>query len=741
MLYSTLYKASTAKTDRVSQFVKDKQSGMSKFQIASDSNLVRQFAAIHNDKILLLTRTIIHTDTKAVAAWGDNTDLNCSPISYNPQQIQETFVSLISKAAADLFKIPVSAEDPVTMDPGNDADQPGPDRLNFPFATAEESPVIAVFPLILPIPSGVTFPTDKPMIDLKEEDFPDYPFAMQWINAVNYIIKNNGGNSLSAKDGLFKKDEIKATESFPAKSVNVPAPQMLLPDDDDYHLVSNTIRDDIADAKTLASTSAPAPLPGQDLSPPAQNASMAKALVDAINNSNLGKVPESKSDVESNKEFNDALIKYQLFFAIRNAVVDPSTGREETPIVSYPKISEEFKEVLRASKLQNKTSTLQDLMEAHLSTLKNHSDSYLDQGATLKSAMFDSVLTGSICNFLWNTKPLASDLASIKSRINPFHFATPRNRSYLYKDRIENGRLLQQQELAGEDDAKKERRATELYYDGQIRSYHDVQAVLCNMNALGTFMVGAAYPQTFLAKTLRYYDKVLRSSSAQTWLDQNHKVEHLAHALVLDIANQVYPFAEVASRLDYRNAIKNNNPIDPQAFIGPYDAGIQIANKLSNLVPYVHLGDYAMAPYTFELFQNKKKSSEKEPSDKKANDVKRETKRVADKKTPASSQPEKKQKINNSPGDKQGFLAWGGDARLPRFTICEKHSKTGKTSKLCSSNIFDNVCCKWGDKCQLLHIKGINDLEPENQKLFRKEIKANKDITWAASSSNPGTNP
>jgi hypothetical protein len=39
------------------------------------------------------------------------------------------------------------------------------------------------------------------------------------------------------------------------------------------------------------------------------------------------------------------------------------------------------------------------------------------------------------------------------------------------------------------------------------------------------------------------------------------------------------------------------------------------------------------------------------------------------------------------------------------------------------------------------NIKGINDLEPENQKLFREEIKANKDITWAASSSNPGTSP
>jgi hypothetical protein len=742
MLCSTLYKASIAKTDRVSQYVQDNISDMVKFQILSDTNLVRQFAAIHNDKIMVLTRTIIQSDTMAVAAWGDKTDLHCSPVSYNPLQLRETFVSLTPKASAELFKIPVSTEqDPVSMDPGVGSDQPGPDRLKFPFVTDEESPVIAVFPLLLPIPSGVTFPTDKLITDLKDEDFPNYPFAMQWINAVNYIIKNNGGNSLSAQDGLFKKDEIESHEAHPATSVNIPAPVMLSPDDESYHLVANAIRDDITEANAPEPETNMAPTPGQAPPQPAQTASIAKALVDALNNSNLGKAPESKSDVESNKDFNDTLIKYQLFFAIRNAVVDPNTGREETPVVSYPQISEEFKEVLRASKLQNKTATMQDLMEAHLGTIRNHSDSYLDQGTTLKSAMFDNVLTGSICSFLWSTKPLASDLDSIKSRINPFHLATPRNRSYLYKERIENGRLLQQQELAGEDDTKKERRATELYFDGQVKSHHDVQAVICNMNAFGQFMVGPQYAQTFLAKTLRHYDKVLRSSSAQVWLDQNHKIEHLAHALVLDIANQVYPFAEVASRLDYRNAIKNNKPIDPQAFVGPYEAGMQIANKLSNLVPYVHLGDYAMAPYTFELFQNKKKINEKQASDKKPNVEKRDNKRVADKKAPSSSQPEKKQKSSNSPGEKHGFLAWGGDARLPRFTICEKHAKTGKTSKLCSSNIFDNVCCKWGDKCQLLHIKSINDLEPENQKLFRKEVKANKDITWADSQSTSGTNP
>jgi hypothetical protein len=356
-------------------------------------------------------------------------------------------------------------------------------------------------------------------------------------------------------------------------------------------------------------------------------------------------------------------------------------------------------------------------MEAHLSTLKNHSDSYLNQGATLKSSMLDSVLTGSICNFLWNTKPLASDLASIKSRINPFHFATPRNRSYLHKDRIENGRLLQQQELAGEDDAKKERRATKLHHDGQVRSYHDVQAVLCNMNSLGTFMVGTAYSQTFLAKTLCYYDKVLRSLSAQIWLDQNHKVDHLAHALVLDIANQVHPYAEVASRLDCRNAIKNNNPTDPQAFVGPYDAGMQIANKLSNLVPYVHLGDCAMAPSTFELFQNRKKSSKKEPSDKKPNDVKRETKKVAGKKPPILSQPEKKKRSTTARATNK--VAWLGVAMLdsPGSPFAKSIPKLAKfqscarpmSSTMSAANGATSVSCSTS-KASMISNREINNV-------------------------------
>jgi hypothetical protein len=120
---------------------------------------------------------------------------------------------------------------------------------------------------------------------------------------------------------------------------------MLLPDDDDYHLVSNTIRDDIADAKTLASTTAPAPPPGQVPLSPAQNASMAKALVDAINNINLGKVPESKSDAESNKEINDALIKYQLFSQSEMQSLTPARAAKRlpsSPIPRYPKNSRRF---------------------------------------------------------------------------------------------------------------------------------------------------------------------------------------------------------------------------------------------------------------------------------------------------------------------------------------------------------------------------------------------------------------
>ena len=670
MLYSALYKASVANTETVSGYVKATQSSLVRGQISLDSNLVRQFMAVHNDNIILITRTRIRSDSVAIAAWGDETN-NVCPIVYNPDTIQQTFISLTPKAVAERFELPTATKDPVSMNPGSGAEQPGPDRLHFPFTNQDESPVIATFPLLLPIPVGISIPADKPMVDIKESDVPNYPLAMYWINAIKYIIEHNEGKSLSAQDGLFKKDDITGAinEPFPAENANIPAPTQLPPNDVDYKFVVNTIQDDIAavNPPPVESTTAP-----PNSSPSATNESMAKALVDAINSSSLGKQQESKSDAESNKEFNDAVIKYQLLFAIRNSVLDTTNDRDQEDIcaVSYPEITEEFKEVLRASKLSNKTALMQDLMEAHLGTLKNNSDSYLDQGATIQAAMFDSVLTGSLCNFLWSTKPLASDLDSIKSRVNPFHFATPRPRSYQYKERTEHGRLLQQQELAEEDVAKRERKATELYHDGQVRSYHDVHAVLCNLHAFGTFIVGSVYPQTFLARVLRKYDKVLRSTSAQIWLNHNHKIDHLAHSLVLDIANQVYPFAEVASRLDYRNAIKTGKLIDPQAFVGPYNAGLQIANKLSNLVPYVHLGDYSNAPYTFELFQNKKKTTEKQPSDTNHNNAKRnekredmrtDNKRGADKKSQAPSPAEKKQKHNNL-GDKKA--SWFGEATL-----------------------------------------------------------------------------
>ena len=74
--------------------------------------------AIHNDMIMLLTWTLIHLDkdNKAIAAWGNKTDLFC-PLSYDPTQIQETLVSLTLKGSANLFKLPISTDNPIPWTP------------------------------------------------------------------------------------------------------------------------------------------------------------------------------------------------------------------------------------------------------------------------------------------------------------------------------------------------------------------------------------------------------------------------------------------------------------------------------------------------------------------------------------------------------------------------------------------------------------------------------------------------
>lgn len=117
-------------------------------------------------------------------------------------------------------------------------------------------------------------------------------------------------------------------------------------------------------------------------------------------------------------------------------------------------------------------------------------------------------------------------------------------------------------------------------------------------------------PSPSFGECLKHYDKILRSTAAQNWLGQHHKVPHMAHCLILDLCTITHLFAEITNRLEYRVAAKANTPISERVYDTPCGCADAIATKLNNVLPTMQLGEYLTAPFTFALFSPPKKEPE-----------------------------------------------------------------------------------------------------------------------------------
>lgn len=47
--------------------------------------------------------------------------------------------------------------------------------------------------------------------------------------------------------------------------------------------------------------------------------------------------------------------------------------------------------------------------------------------------------------------------------------------------------------------------------------------------------------------------------------------------------------------------------------------------------------------------------------------------------------------------------------------------------------------CRWVDNCTFVHLKRVEDLQLENQKLFKAEISSNPKLSWAHNNNSNGT--
>jgi hypothetical protein len=121
-------------------------------------HLTKQLMFVRGQTFVRMSVPIHSTDATNQSAilgfYGNDLDV-LAPASIASARLDKCVSVLVPKSAALKCKLPVLAADPVDLDPPETSeDQAGSQRLRFVFDAAEDTPVIALLPVVFAIPIG-----------------------------------------------------------------------------------------------------------------------------------------------------------------------------------------------------------------------------------------------------------------------------------------------------------------------------------------------------------------------------------------------------------------------------------------------------------------------------------------------------------------------------------------------------------------------------------------------------------
>jgi hypothetical protein len=130
-----------------------------------------------------------------LGVYGNDLDV-LAPASINGARLDKWVSVLVPKSAALKCKLPVLTADPVHLDPPETSgDQAGSQRLRFVFDTAEDTPVIALLPVVFAVPigesiaGGVRLNTEPPQVVTM--DMRPCEAARVWMTALNHLMTHH----------------------------------------------------------------------------------------------------------------------------------------------------------------------------------------------------------------------------------------------------------------------------------------------------------------------------------------------------------------------------------------------------------------------------------------------------------------------------------------------------------------------------------------------------------------------
>jgi hypothetical protein len=700
---------------------------------------------------------------------GDVMDQLC-PAVYPAEDFHGHIITMIKEEDATNLNLASNNVDPLQLDEpakekGDEAIEEEDDdvvmitkpttRLGWKEPTGQDNtPVFVALRTILPLPPGVEPPIG---LNIKKDKFPTkfdnhhFPALKIWYEGMQYLYQYNNMQSLlvATQCKLFNPSDIDPEDAFTKMGYPIVDDPWttVMPiyediDTQQYNNVLAVLRGEKRTAilrvaenaslpreppspmssttgsNTTASSTASSPARPNTVTPgtntPSVDPAYYTAMFDGLANSKLissgtnanGTTKLTLTEREQQSKSEDVVAQYQLLFARISKGTCPTTGKD-TELLVYPKLTGQFTQFLKTHRGSKAAQILQAHIQAHAEKCGN-SDKLLDGVASLDPNMFDAVFSSALRKFGWTTEVPTCDADSVKYDLGIYHFAQVRTQSHMYTQRVEQGRIMTRQEDLGEDKSRREKKITELYHYGLMRSREEILIAIANFYSFSKYMIEDMEKDVpTVIKALLQVVKILNSMEGRRFGQHFRKHPEIFHSMLMDTQQIFNNFTRIATRYEYRQAVLNQNVISVDAYKMATNGGQMYINKIYNATTQMAMDQYNVIPLTLSLFNPP--SEERKKSDAKARER-------AGRPKPDGTETDSDRKKENAKKKKTskgtpGILRWEGKTGTIPFPNVWQDKPDGTRQKLCANFAFqDRICKRPG--CTFFHAKTQKDLSP-----------------------------
>jgi hypothetical protein len=726
-----------------------------------------------NDTLNVVTRPFPATDdnNEAITLGGhsDVMDQLC-PAVYPGEDFHGHIITMIKEEDAMTLKLASNKVDPLQLDeptkPTEDGNIEETDddavilenptkRLGWKAPTGQHNtPVFAALRVLLPLPPGVEPPVG---LNIKTDKFPTkfdnhhFPALKIWYEGMQYLYQFNNMQSLTANPSkLFNPLDIDPESVFDGIGYPIVvdpwvtvmpiyedvdtqqynnvlavlraekrtailrvAENASLPREPPSPMSSTTGSISASSSTTAGSPARPTTIPGASTTN-AVDAAQYTAIFDGLANSKLvsattasGTTKLTLTEKEQLSESEDVIAQYQLLFARTVKTTCPTTGKD-TELLVFPKLTGQFTQFLKTHRGSKAVSILQSHIQAHAEKSGN-SDKLLDGVASLDPNMFDAVFASALRKFGWTTEVPTHNADSVKYDLGIYHFAQVRAQSHIYTQRVEQGRIMIRQEDLGEDKSRREKKITELYHYGLMRSREEILIAIANFYSFAKYMIEDMDTDVpTVIKVLLQVVKILNSMEGRKFGQHFRKHPEIFHGMLMDTQQIFNNFTRIATRYEYRQAVLNSNIISVDAYKNATSGGQMYINKIYNATTQMAMDQYNVIPLTLSLFappSEEKKKSEPNKQRERTGGHRSDAMEIdSDRK---KETPKKKKTSKGTPG----ILRWEGKTGTIPFPNVWQDKPDGTWQKLCANFAFqDRICKRPG--CTFFHAKTQKCLSP-----------------------------